>query len=100
MSDLHPSRRGLVAGAATASLGLLLGGRIPSLRAQQPSPEERVRALGLEIPDPVAPVATYVPAVEMGEFLFVSGHTPRTPDGGADHVGKVGRELTLPASPG
>ena len=33
-------------------------------------------ALGLKIPKPAAPVAAYVPAVETGGFLYVSGQLP------------------------
>ena len=33
-------------------------------------------ALGLKIPKPAAPVAAYVPAVEIGGFLYVSGQLP------------------------
>jgi len=93
MSD-HTTRRGLLLGAAAASVGLLFAGRARPGRAQEPSPEARVRALGLEIPEPYDPVATYRPAVTAGDLLFVSGHTPRRPDGTASFVGKVGAELT------
>lgn len=117
------TRRGLVLGAVAASAGLLLTGRLrggsrrpdegadpeasgrpeePSERAgteaaapQEPGPEARARALGLEIPPPPEPVATYVPAVQVGDLLFVAGHTPRMPDGSPAHVGKVGDDLTL-----
>lgn len=95
MSDGNTTRRGLVLGAAAASLGLFLSGRLRGGGAQEAGPEARVRALGLEIPSPYAPVATYVPAVPVGDLLFVSGHTPRHPDGSAGYVGKVGDDLTL-----
>lgn len=54
-------------------------------------PEDRLRELGLELPDPAAPVASYVPTVRTGDLLFVSGQGPW----GFDHTGKVGADLTL-----
>lgn len=60
----------------------------------QVSPEARLRELGIELATPVAPVATYVPTVQVGSTLYVAGHTPRMPDGSAAHTGMVGRDLT------
>lgn len=57
-------------------------------------PEQRLRELGLELPPAPAPVAVYVPAVAIGNLLFVSGHGPRTADGTL-LSGRVGRDLTL-----
>jgi enamine deaminase RidA (YjgF/YER057c/UK114 family) len=56
--------------------------------------EARLAELGLELPLPRKPLANYVPAVQVGNLLFVSGHGPFTPQGQA-YRGKVGRELTL-----
>ncbi|MDQ6742096.1 MAG: RidA family protein, partial [Candidatus Dormibacteraeota bacterium] len=39
--------------------------------------DERLRELGLEIPEPAPPVANYVPAVSTGNLVFLSGHGPR-----------------------
>lgn len=41
------------------------------------SPEENLKALGLELPDPPSPAGSYVPAVESQGFLFLSGLLPR-----------------------
>lgn len=57
-------------------------------------PEDRLRRLGIELPAAPEPVATYVPAVAVGNLLFVAGHGPRKLDGGPV-VGKVGREMSL-----
>ncbi len=38
--------------------------------------EKRLRELGLEIPPAPKPVAVYVPAVQSGRILFVSGQLP------------------------
>lgn len=43
--------------------------------------EERLAALGLEIPSPVAPVANYVPSVQSGRQLYISGQVSMTPSG-------------------
>ena len=38
--------------------------------------EEKLTEMGLTLPPPPAPVATYVPAVRSGNLLFISGHGP------------------------
>ncbi len=58
------------------------------------APEERLRELGLEVPAPWQPVANYVGCVRVGNLVFLSGHGPRTADGGT-WKGKLGRELTV-----
>lgn len=40
------------------------------------APHERLRRLGLELPPPFAPVATYEGAVRAGRILYVSGQGP------------------------
>lgn len=40
------------------------------------SPEEKLHELGLNLPDPPAPVAAYVPCVRTGQLVFVSGQLP------------------------
>ena len=57
-------------------------------------PEEKLRNLGLELDTPITPMARYVPAVRVGNLLFVSGHGP-VRGGKVQFTGKVGRELTL-----
>lgn len=58
--------------------------------------EERLAALKLELPPAPKPVAVYVTALRVGEFLYVSGHGPLKPDGTLI-VGKVGDDLDLEA---
>jgi enamine deaminase RidA (YjgF/YER057c/UK114 family) len=55
--------------------------------------EQKLRELGLDLPSPPKPVATYVPAVQAGELLFVSGVLPLR-DGKLVLEGKLGRDLT------
>ena len=92
-----PTRRRFFGASATATLGLLAPERIAGLahEAPQVSPEARLRELGIELPSAPQPVATYVPAVIVGNVLYAAGHTPRGPDGSAMYVGRVGDDLTL-----
>ena len=41
------------------------------------SVEEKLRQMGLELPEPPKPVASYLPCVRTGNLLFVSGQVPR-----------------------
>jgi enamine deaminase RidA (YjgF/YER057c/UK114 family) len=40
------------------------------------TPEEKLRALGLELPPAPKPVGAYVPAVRTGNLVFISGQLP------------------------
>jgi enamine deaminase RidA (YjgF/YER057c/UK114 family) len=55
-------------------------------------PELRLKQLGLVLPDPPKPVATYIGAVRVGSLLFVSGHGP-VKDGQHLFIGKLGRDM-------
>jgi enamine deaminase RidA (YjgF/YER057c/UK114 family) len=55
--------------------------------------DQRLKELGITIGPPGRPVANYVGAVRAGNLVFVSGHGPRRPEGGAV-TGKLGRDLT------
>jgi enamine deaminase RidA (YjgF/YER057c/UK114 family) len=57
------------------------------------TPEERLAALGLTIPDVAKPVAAYVPAVRTGNYVYTSGQLPMV-DGALAEAGKVGAEIT------
>ena len=57
--------------------------------------EEKLSALGLQLPEPPKPVATYVPAVRTGNLLFLSGVLPMR-NGQLAYKGKLGRELSVP----
>ena len=57
-------------------------------------PEERLHALGLEIPEVPPAVANYVGAVRAGNLLFVAGHGPFK-DGKPTFIGKLGRDLDV-----
>ena len=52
--------------------------------------ESRLQELGLVLPEPAAPVASYVPAVEQNGMLYISGQLPFVD--GILQTGKVGSE--------
>jgi enamine deaminase RidA (YjgF/YER057c/UK114 family) len=54
----------------------------------------RLAELGLELPEPSAPPATFIPVTQSGNLLFVAGHGPRRPND-PDCNGKLGRDLTV-----
>ncbi len=55
--------------------------------------DRRIHELGLSLPTPPSPVANYVPAIQTGNLLLVSGQGPIV-DGRAVFRGKIGDELT------
>jgi len=56
--------------------------------------EAKLKELGFTLPKPPKPVATYVPALQVGDLLFLSGTTCYV-DGGLLYTGRVGAELTV-----
>ena len=56
--------------------------------------EDRLKDLGLSLPETPTPAGNYVPAVRSGNMVYVSGHGPRHHDG-TMITGKVGRDLTV-----
>lgn len=55
--------------------------------------EARLKELGIALPTPPAPVASYVPTVASGNLVFVSGQITLTPEG-LKYVGTVGKDLS------
>ncbi len=58
------------------------------------SAEDRVKELGLDLSHAPEPVANYVPAVQVGNIVYLSGHGPLRPDGTLP-AGKVGADLSV-----
>lgn len=56
--------------------------------------DDRIAELGITLPEPAAPVAAYVPAVESGGFLHVSGQISFSEDGNLI-VGRLGEDMNL-----
>ncbi len=55
---------------------------------------EKLKKMNIVLPPPPAPVAAYVPAVTVGDLVFVSGMLPLR-DGKLIYQGKLGREVTV-----
>ncbi len=68
-----------------AVLILLFTGALFSANAQ--TPEEKIKQLGLEIPEVSQPIANYVKWKQVGNLLYLSGSGPSI-------LGKVGSDLT------
>src|SRR5262245_35794848 len=80
-------------GATLGVIGTGIG--IAPAQAQRSTPTQRLRELGISLP-PLAPaIGTYVPAVKVGNLLFVSGHGPALLPDGTRTTGKVGRDVSL-----
>ena len=56
--------------------------------ANAQTPEEKLKAMGLEIPEVSLPIANYVKWKQVGNLLYLSGGGPKV-------YGKVGAELTV-----
>jgi enamine deaminase RidA (YjgF/YER057c/UK114 family) len=56
-------------------------------------PYTRLAGLGLTLPSVAAPLAAYVPAVQSGSHVYVSGQLPLV-DGALMATGKVGAEVS------
>lgn len=59
------------------------------------TPETRLAELGLTLPDAPAPAANYVPFVQSGKMLFISGQISNGPDGLIR--GKLGADMDVEA---
>tara|TARA_R110002167_G_scaffold35569_2_gene113538 strand:- start:2221 stop:2802 length:582 start_codon:yes stop_codon:yes gene_type:complete len=57
-------------------------------------PEARIKALGIVLQEPSAPVANYVNAVRSGNLIFMAGKGPLKADG-QNITGKLGADLTI-----
>ena len=56
--------------------------------------EERLRELGITLPQVAKPVASYAPGVLTGVYVFVSGQLPMV-DGKLKAEGRVGEDITV-----
>jgi enamine deaminase RidA (YjgF/YER057c/UK114 family) len=59
--------------------------------------DERLRELGIALPNPPPPAGNYVLAVTIGNLVLLSGHGPRAADGSYPS-GKAGAEFTAEAA--
>lgn len=58
------------------------------------SPKENLENMGINLPEPVAPVANYVPYTQSGNLYSISGQIPLK-DGALPYTGKVGVDISL-----
>lgn len=56
--------------------------------------ENKIKELGLIIPEAPKPVAEYIPAKKNGKYIFTSGQGP-VKDGKFIFIGKLGREIGI-----
>ena len=58
------------------------------------SAEDKLKEMGLTLPQVPTPIGNYVPFKRAGDLLFLSGQGPRKAGGGV-HTGKVGAEVSV-----
>lgn len=58
------------------------------------SADAQLIRLGIVLPSPPAPLASYVPAIIVGNMLYISGQLPMA-ENGLLHSGVVGQSVTL-----
>ncbi len=56
--------------------------------------DNRLKALGVDLPTPAKPVANYVPFVKTGNLVYISGQVPNL-HGELKFIGRVGKEVGL-----
>jgi enamine deaminase RidA (YjgF/YER057c/UK114 family) len=56
--------------------------------------EQRLKELGIELPEPRSPIANFVNAVRTGNLMFLAGNGPGLP-GKPMPTGKVGRDFSI-----
>lgn len=56
--------------------------------------DNRLKALGVDLPTPAKPVANYVPFVKTGNLVYISGQVPNL-HGELKFIGRVGKEIGL-----
>ena len=55
---------------------------------------ERLRELGIELPQPATPLANYVPYVKSDDTIYISGQLPMV-GGKPQFIGRVGEDLSI-----
>ncbi|GAC1328217.1 MAG: RidA family protein [Chloroflexota bacterium] len=55
--------------------------------------DDRLRELGVTLPQPRAPMANYVPARRIGNLVYTAGQVSGNPD--REYKGKLGAELSI-----
>ena len=55
--------------------------------------EEKIKKMGIEIPEAAKPLAAYIPALKVGNLIMTSGQVPVV-NGVIKFLGKVGKDLS------
>ena len=55
--------------------------------------EEKIKQMGISIPEVVKPLAAYIPALQVGNLVMTSGQVPISA-GTLKYMGKVGKDLS------
>ncbi len=55
--------------------------------------EAKLKEMGIVVPEPVKPLASYIPAKQVGDFVYTSGQIPMVA-GALKYTGKVGASVT------
>jgi enamine deaminase RidA (YjgF/YER057c/UK114 family) len=58
------------------------------------SPEDKLKELGIELPEAPTPLGSYVPVLRTGNLVFLSGILPLR-QGTLSRLGKVGKDISL-----
>src|SRR3972149_10985585 len=56
--------------------------------------EDKIKELGVTLPQTPKPVAAYIPALQTGNYVYTSGQIPLQ-DGKLKYTGKIGSEFSL-----
>ncbi|MBZ9815249.1 RidA family protein [Mesorhizobium sp. CA7] len=64
------------------------------MKRSESSPNDRLKALGITLPQAPPPIANFVTHVQEGKLLFLSGQGPTEADG-MQYTGKVGGNVTV-----
>jgi enamine deaminase RidA (YjgF/YER057c/UK114 family) len=58
------------------------------------TPEDQLESQGHALPEPAPPAGSYVPCIQAGDLVYVSGQLP-TRDGSLTSTGRVGEQVTV-----
>jgi len=59
--------------------------------------EEKLKSLGIELPEPAKPLAAYIPAKQTGNLVFTAGQLPLV-DGNLTVTGHLGKDVEVEAA--
>ena len=56
---------------------------------------DRIKELGITLPESPSPVANYIPVVKTGNLIYLSGVGPADKPDGTSYTGKLGKDLSI-----